>query len=71
MLTPSLGNVFRYSKVTLMTTTRSITTLKQLLHEPGLLLSQKLKLAIELHIAQMPENQQPQARQQLPFLVQF
>jgi hypothetical protein len=54
-----------------MATTRPIETLKTMLHEPGLLLSQKLKLAIELHIAQLPEDQQPQAWQQLPFLVQF
>lgn len=54
-----------------MSTTRPITELHTLLKNQDLVLSERLKLAIELHIASLPQNDQPQARQQLPFLVQF
>ncbi len=54
-----------------MTITRPIPILQELLKNNELLLSEKLKLAIELHIASLLEEDQPKARQQLPFLVQF
>lgn len=54
-----------------MATTRPIWVLQELLKNKDLLLSEKLKLAIELHIATLLEEEQPHARQQLPFLVQF
>jgi len=54
-----------------MTITRPIPILQELLKNNELLLSEKLKLAIELHIASLLVEDQPKARQQLPFLVQF
>lgn len=54
-----------------MAITREKEVLQKLLQQTNLLLSQKLAIAIERYIAELPIDKQPMARQQLPFLVQF